>query len=446
MSAHRKSAHPQASDHLQHATINPISENSALPKMHEASPSPVTFAEVALGHDFSRVPLHAEVPVQRALSCSLSSTRSPFGGACHTYSVPVQAKLTIGQPDDKDEREADRVADMVMSMPDPRVQRQVGPEEEEEEETVQPKPLAAKITPLLQRQVEPEEEEQQESPIQTKLEGGTWMQRQGEELEEEEEEVIQAKQVRGKAPRGSPGLETQVRSLQNGGQPLPRSVRAFLEPRFGCDFSWVRVHTGNPANDLAQSVNARAFTLGYDIAFEQGQYSPGTREGQRLLAHELAHVAQQRRMPSFIQRDEEANSSENSPASTTSFDFTITPQISWAITALSIRPVREEDTWVCLGGVPENDKPRILMNYFIQYRGNSAFAQIDAQRPANIDRDVYLRAVFEYLWSLIGDDFMAAITDRMRRNPLFRTEVERAMGGYGCGRAPFSRREGEAVV
>jgi hypothetical protein len=294
MSAHRKSAHPQASDHLEHATINPISENSALPKIYEASPTPVTFAEAALGHDFSRVPLHAEVPVQRTPSCSLSPTRCPFGGACHTCSVPVQTKLKIGQPDDKYEREADRIADMVMSMPEPRVQRQVGPEAEEEDETVQTKPLTAQITPLVQRQVEPEEEEEQEKLIQAKLTKDAWLQRQEEEVEEEEEqEPIQAKQAEGQVPQIGRGLEARVRSLRDGGRPLSPSVRSFFEPRFGHDFSQVQVHTGVQAAQSAQLANARAFTLGRDIVFGSGQYVPETETGQRLLAHELTHVIQQ---------------------------------------------------------------------------------------------------------------------------------------------------------
>jgi hypothetical protein len=93
----------------------------------------------------------------------------------------VQAKLTIGQPNDRYEQEADRVADEVMSMPDP--------PEEEEEEPVQTKPLAEGVTPLVQRQEEPEEEE--EEPVQTKLlaEGITPLVQRQEEPEEEEEEA-----------------------------------------------------------------------------------------------------------------------------------------------------------------------------------------------------------------------------------------------------------------
>ncbi len=69
----------------------------------------------------------------------------------------IQAKLKIGQPNDIYEQKADRVADAVMCMPEPQVQRQAE-EKEEGEELIQPKPLAEQITPLVQRQVEPEEE------------------------------------------------------------------------------------------------------------------------------------------------------------------------------------------------------------------------------------------------------------------------------------------------
>nr|CAI64362.1 hypothetical protein [uncultured archaeon] len=88
----------------------------------------------------------------------------------------LQAKLSIGQPGDKYELEADQMADAVMRMPEPGVQRQVEPEEEEEE-MLQAKPLAEQITPLFQRQVEPEEEEEEE-PIQAKLSDGVQLQRQ----------------------------------------------------------------------------------------------------------------------------------------------------------------------------------------------------------------------------------------------------------------------------
>lgn len=80
--------------------------------------------------------------------------------------------------------------------------------------------------------------------------------------------------------------------LRSPGQPLDSSTRAFFEPRFGHDFSKVRVHVDKKAAESARAVNALAFTVGRDIVFGAGQFPSGTAESQPLLAHELAHVAQ----------------------------------------------------------------------------------------------------------------------------------------------------------
>lgn len=77
------------------------------------------------------------------------------------------------------------------------------------------------------------------------------------------------------------------------GQPLDPTTRAFVEPRFGHDFSQVRVHTDAKAVESARSINALAYTVGQDIVFGAGQYQPRTRTGQKLLAHELSHTIQQ---------------------------------------------------------------------------------------------------------------------------------------------------------
>lgn len=81
--------------------------------------------------------------------------------------------------------------------------------------------------------------------------------------------------------------------LNSPGQPLDPTTRRFMEPRFGQDFSKVRVHVDSRASQSARSVNARAYTLGPDIVFAAGEYNPGTHAGMKLLAHELTHVAQQ---------------------------------------------------------------------------------------------------------------------------------------------------------
>lgn len=81
-------------------------------------------------------------------------------------------------------------------------------------------------------------------------------------------------------------------ALVGGGRPLPSAERAFFEPRFGHNFSGVRVHTDPNAAASAQTLNAQAYTAGQDIVFAPGRYAPETTTGRKLLAHELAHVVQ----------------------------------------------------------------------------------------------------------------------------------------------------------
>lgn len=111
----------------------------------------------------------------------------------------LQGKLRIGQPGDVYEQEADRVVDAVMRMPEPGVQRQVEPEEEEEK-VLQTKPLVDQITPLVQRQVEEEEEE--------------------------EEEMLQAKSTEDATPEVPNDLESQINAIKGVGRPLAESERA----------------------------------------------------------------------------------------------------------------------------------------------------------------------------------------------------------------------------
>jgi len=89
--------------------------------------------------------------------------------------------------------------------------------------------------------------------------------------------------------------------LRSPGQPLDAQTRTFMEPRFGHDFSHVRVHSDAKAADSARAVNALAYTVGQDVVFGDRQYAPETYEGKRLLAHELTHVVQQT-MPNIAQR------------------------------------------------------------------------------------------------------------------------------------------------
>jgi len=179
----------------------------------------------------------------------------------------IQAKLTISQPSDLYEQEADRVADEVMRMPDrtPGAPETGGPPQ---------------ISRLQRKCAQCEEEEVQRQA----MEG---------EMEEEEEGNLQAKEASGEATEVTSAAQAQIEGLRGGGEPLSESVRAFFEPRFGHDFSRVRVHSDARAAASAQSVNALAYTIGKDVVFAAAQFSPATTQGRKLLAHELTHVVQQ---------------------------------------------------------------------------------------------------------------------------------------------------------
>ena len=112
-------------------------------------------------------------------------------------------------------------------------------------------------------------------------------------------------------------MESQLSQLQGGGRQMPEGLRNMMESGFGQDFSQVRLHTDNEAASMSSSIHAKAFTLGNDIYFNQGQYSPNTSEGQRLVAHELTHVVQG---TGKVGRAPQATESEEQGASTTAGD------------------------------------------------------------------------------------------------------------------------------
>lgn len=100
---------------------------------------------------------------------------------------------------------------------------------------------------------------------------------------------------------GRPGVHSQPLAprvvhdvLRSPGQPLDPEARAFFEPRYGHDFSRVRVHADQRAGESARAIGAAAYAVGWEIAFAEGRYQPRTADGRRLLAHELAHVAEQK--------------------------------------------------------------------------------------------------------------------------------------------------------
>ena len=157
----------------------------------------------------------------------------------------LQAKLTLGQPGDRYEQEADQMAAQVvqqMSLPKSRpseaaVQRQL---KDHDEKALQLKPMA-----------------------------------------------------QGQGDAVSADLEASIQREKGGGQSLNDSIRQPMEQSFGADFSGVKIHTDSEADQLSQSIQAKAFTTGKDVFFRQGAYDPGSQSGQELIAHELTHVVQQ---------------------------------------------------------------------------------------------------------------------------------------------------------
>lgn len=98
------------------------------------------------------------------------------------------------------------------------------------------------------------------------------------------------------------GTEQKIKGQKGHGSPMKRDVRSEMESSFGRDFGQVRVHTGGTSKQLNQQLNSRAFTTGQDIFFGEGQYDPGSKQGKKLLAHELTHTVQQGPNGNAIQR------------------------------------------------------------------------------------------------------------------------------------------------
>jgi hypothetical protein len=198
----------------------------------------------------------------------------------------VQAKLTVSQPDDIYEQEAERVSEIVTREINTQVK---GQDEEEQEET--------RSGSLLQRQEEEELEvtqsrsqlqsqEEEEEETGTKL----FIKRQD---EEEQEETASISHLQRQSALVAEDLETHIEKEKGNGQSLSDGIREPMERVFGADFSSVKVHTDTEADVMNRQLNARAFTTGQDIFFREGEYSPGSGVGQKLIAHELTHVVQQ---------------------------------------------------------------------------------------------------------------------------------------------------------
>lgn len=201
--------------------------------------------------DFSRIPIYpSSAPAQR-----------PPG--------PIQRKLKVGAIDDPLEHEADRIANQVMSMPD----------------------MGAVVFPAVTRGGLPGVQRHCSS-------GGTCTKCSAEKAEEEHGTLLRSPDVPQISTKGSslassrmvaPPIVHEV--LNSPGQPLDSATRAFMEPRFGHDFSSVRLHTGGAARSSTADLGALGYTVGSHIVLRDESPSPA------LLAHELAHVVQQASAP-----------------------------------------------------------------------------------------------------------------------------------------------------
>ncbi|SFN33303.1 protein of unknown function [Nitrosospira briensis] len=163
------------------------------------------------------------------------SLQREAGSTTKSLNRTIERKLTIGASDEPLEKEADRIADQVTSMP--------------------PNALPVGLPLRIQRFTD---------------HGAALL-------------------------YGAPRSVDRI--LANSGKPLEAQIRQDMELRFGYDFSQVRVHTGSAAEQSARDVNAVAYTVGNNIVFGSGQFLPSKREGQRLIAHELTHVVQQNNFP-----------------------------------------------------------------------------------------------------------------------------------------------------
>jgi hypothetical protein len=179
--------------------------------------------------------------------------------------LPIQTKLTINTPGDKFEQEADAMAERVVQMDS------------------KSKVASKAITPTM--------------PV---------VQRKCSHCEEEEEKkTIQRKESIPSHPQVNNNMNGYLNNLHNSGTPLSQEARSYFEPKFGYDFSKVRIHKDAAANRSAQSINALAYTSANNIVFNSNQYSTQTIDGKRLLGHELTHVIQQSeavQTDGFVQR------------------------------------------------------------------------------------------------------------------------------------------------
>jgi hypothetical protein len=214
-------------------------------------------------------PIQSRPPGIAASLLQLQQTRGNRYTQQLLRSRVIQAKLAVSQPDDKYEREADDIADRVMRLP---------------EGEIEAAGRDGDIKPQQGSSISSHEQ-----GVQRNISSRRMVSRA--DADEVEADYTTARVMLGrKASVGA--MPSALIRRRSPGQPLDFDTRAFMEPRFGYDFSQVRVHLNDQAAESARALNAQAYTVGQDIVFAAGQYAPHSREGRKLLAHELAHTIQ----------------------------------------------------------------------------------------------------------------------------------------------------------
>jgi hypothetical protein len=220
---------------------------------------------------------------------------------CDEAADQVQPKtaadtLEVSSPDDRFEREADRVAELVTADPAPADAGAVAGAPGQQTSGPAPQWVARRV--IVQRDTPGEEAADENEPdLETKELGDvpSTDDTPAPPDDQDKDEEIQCQRPPSHAPRVPAGepITAVLQRSRGGGQMLPEAARRHMEGRFGLDFTAVRVHTGGDAASMNARLGALAFTSGRDIYFAPGQYRPGSRDGDRLLAHELTHVVQQ---------------------------------------------------------------------------------------------------------------------------------------------------------
>ncbi len=196
----------------------------------------------------------------------------------------VQAKLEVNDPGDDFEKEADQVAEKVVTSA-------IGGGEEGGAD-----PSSNEAPPAIQKKCldcEKKEEEIQRMPISDASCGEGMVQRKCADCEEEDQKIQRKPAVDGGTMETPSGFDSKLASTRGAGNPLDLQTKEEMESKIGADVSNVRLHTDGNASNLSKDITAKAFTYGSDIFFNQGQLDTRSTDGRRLLAHELAHVVQQ---------------------------------------------------------------------------------------------------------------------------------------------------------